>query len=128
MSSVVVVGAKKIPCPPVNFDSPDMDTWLKHEKIVRQPGYPRLEGRNFVKFNSDLRDFWEAQHKLARKRAKDAEKQRKFRASKRKAEESGVQLLEHFTTCVKKISEIDKQIELLQKKRREMVENGHTSE
>lgn len=41
MSSVVVVGAKKIPCPPVNFDSPDMDTWLKHEKIVRQPGYPR---------------------------------------------------------------------------------------
>ena len=126
-------GASKIACPPDDFNNSDMDAWLRHPRIMSQPGYPRLEGRNFAKFNTDLRAFWESQHKMARKRAKDAEKQRKCRAEKKKRRKDedggeGVCLMEHFVKRVKELSDIDKQIEELQKRRRDLVapENGCT--
>jgi hypothetical protein len=107
-----------------------MDAWLTHPRIKSQPGYPCLEGRNFVKFNSDLRAFWESQHKKARKRAKDAEKQRKSRAERKKRAEAGedVCLMELFVKRVRELSDIEKQMEMLEKRRKELIgnENGCT--
>lgn len=120
-------GAKKIP-PPPDRDCPShvMDEWLHHPKIVKQPGYPRLEKRDFVKFNADLDAFIRSQRELAAKRARLAERKRQYRKQQRKEHEEEA-LLVNFVNHVKELSEIDQQIHVLQKRKR-MIENGQTSE
>lgn len=75
-------GPKQIPSPPPE-DGPALRAWLSLPRVMAQAGYPRLKCRDYVQFERDLRAFVDNQRKRHEKRARDAEKQRKYRQLKR---------------------------------------------